>query len=908
MASAEILAQLKDYAETFAIEQLTPYTWRLKHPRASIRPISKEINDGIWGTIKLTPLEVAVIDSPLVQRLRLVRQLGVVHWVYPDATHSRFEHTLGVLHQTQQLINAINLASATDPGHAPIDASKAALVRLCAILHDVGHGLFSHVSEHALARRVDLKLALQSFAQSSELPKIQLSELMAYYLIGAPAFIDMLATVLDQVPITFSFSGGGSTEQARRVSQLVQNAIIGRHIDEQVPLLHEIITGPFDADKLDYYQRDARRAGVPPILDISRLLQKIVTREVASRDMPTEILSALKETHETRSLFGLKWSGAPILDELHLARVLLYTKIYRHKKVLAIEAMIDAFFAALSSATDIQLLKLVSFCYEFCDDQFLVSKATDVFKATGVDNPSPGLKSFVDDVILRLRNRNLYVSSLALMPKYPGDPWGDDTNQSRGLDRLITDCRNEQTLPELRQGISLRLRSIADAIPDSIGGIDPDTLEYALVISAKPSPGSGTEIDRALVLQGDRFIRARDLDRINRPAWADAYDFGTPPAVLFTPRECAAAAFIATERHIRASHGVVLPATALELSKQDSTEVNELKRKLEKKGWYTGVPLDVRATPSRLARQDVDIRIGQIADKLEPIHEPINPDLPRRVEKIHDRIKSWLAQFRDDEAIDCAIVALEKMVVLGRQESYDTLTTFVSNYPQFNGATICLLGNLKDSSSVQTYWSRDLRTTFPRAETVDEAVKRNGKEPIVLLDDFTATGSQVLDILGNWFNEDDLKQGQLDEARLPFNEDSKNFLRSRPVAFVFLAGWDDGLGKIKTATTKLGIEATVYAHLTDKQLPFSFEGALDGLEEAAVERFRDKCRTIGESLLASNGKPTEKQRERALGYGNRAMLLASHLNVPSQTLTCFWMDGKYDGVEWHALMRRRSKT
>src|SRR5260221_11409329 len=65
---------------------------------------SKEVNDPVWQTISFSPFEVIFIDSPLVQRLRQIRQLGVVHWVYPGATHTRFEHSLGAVHQVQNLI------------------------------------------------------------------------------------------------------------------------------------------------------------------------------------------------------------------------------------------------------------------------------------------------------------------------------------------------------------------------------------------------------------------------------------------------------------------------------------------------------------------------------------------------------------------------------------------------------------------------------------------------------------------------------------------------------------------------------------------------------------------------------------------------------------------------------------
>jgi hypothetical protein len=271
-----------------------------------------------------------------------------------------------------------------------------------------------------------------------------------------------------------------------------------------------------------------------------------------------------------------------------------------------------------------------------------------------------------------------------------------------------------------------------------------------------------------------------------------------------------------------------------------------------------------------------------------------------------DRILSWLAQFRDDEIIPCALTVLEKMRILNREDSYEALNAFVTKHPQFRGATVCPLGELKDSGVVQAYLSRDLDLIFPRTSTVEEAAAREGTEPILFLDDFTGSGSQVLDIVGTWFAQEDLKQ-VLGETRLPFNEDVRAFLRSRPVAFVFLAGWNDGIDRIRDAAARLGLDATVYAHLTDEKLPFAFGGALQEYSPEIVTRFQDRCRAVGESLLASNGKSVEKQRDRALGYGNRALLLASRLNVPTQTLTCFWMDGEHDGVEWHALIRRRQK-
>jgi hypothetical protein len=105
------LKVLQDFVFRFSEELLAGYTTAVAS--GALRTGAKEVNDAVWGTIALSPLEVLILDSPLLQRLRYIRQIGVSHWVYPCAGHSRFEHTLGVLHQTQQLIEAINHFSVT---------------------------------------------------------------------------------------------------------------------------------------------------------------------------------------------------------------------------------------------------------------------------------------------------------------------------------------------------------------------------------------------------------------------------------------------------------------------------------------------------------------------------------------------------------------------------------------------------------------------------------------------------------------------------------------------------------------------------------------------------------------------------------------------------------------------------
>src|SRR5438552_1595359 len=102
----------------------------------------KAIKDAVWGMIDVQPEECVVVDSPPLQRLRRVRQLGVTYLTYPTAGYSRFEHTLGAMHQAERMLRAIATRS---PNPQEI-LNYTPIIRLAALLHDVGHLPLSHVT------------------------------------------------------------------------------------------------------------------------------------------------------------------------------------------------------------------------------------------------------------------------------------------------------------------------------------------------------------------------------------------------------------------------------------------------------------------------------------------------------------------------------------------------------------------------------------------------------------------------------------------------------------------------------------------------------------------------------------------------------------------------------------------
>lgn len=171
----------------------------------------KIINDPIYGFIQI-PYESVfqLIEHPLFQRLRRIRQLGLTHLVYPGAHHTRFHHAMGSMHLMTEAIEVLR-----GKGHSILD-NEAEAVTIAILLHDIGHGPFSHALENSLV---------------SSTPHEEMSEL----------FMERLNEDLNN-----------SLSLALKIFR------------NQYPkkFLHQLVSGQLDMDRLDYLNRDSFFTGV----------------------------------------------------------------------------------------------------------------------------------------------------------------------------------------------------------------------------------------------------------------------------------------------------------------------------------------------------------------------------------------------------------------------------------------------------------------------------------------------------------------------------------------------------------------------------------------------------------------------------------------------------------------------
>jgi uncharacterized protein len=187
----------------------------------------KVVRDPLWNNIRLEPEALELLDSPAVQRLRYVRQLGHAFLVYPGATHTRFEHALGAYHLARRALTLLD-----DSGQR-IEAEDARRIRLAALLHDVGHYPFSHALEEA----------------------------------GLPGHETLAARHLATPELSAPLARCGLSPEA--LLALIQ----GRAPDP----LGGLVSGAVDVDKLDYLTRDAMMCGVPyGVIDVDRLLASLL--------------------------------------------------------------------------------------------------------------------------------------------------------------------------------------------------------------------------------------------------------------------------------------------------------------------------------------------------------------------------------------------------------------------------------------------------------------------------------------------------------------------------------------------------------------------------------------------------------------------------------------------------------
>src|SRR5215510_4821465 len=122
----------------------------MRGPRSPVSQTKRSsvIRDPVHGDVYLTHEEIAILDTPEMQRLRGVKQLGTAYLVFPGAVHTRFDHSIGTLHMAGRIVEAVNRSLELDPkACVGVSEEEARVIRIAALVHDVTHIPFGHSIE-----------------------------------------------------------------------------------------------------------------------------------------------------------------------------------------------------------------------------------------------------------------------------------------------------------------------------------------------------------------------------------------------------------------------------------------------------------------------------------------------------------------------------------------------------------------------------------------------------------------------------------------------------------------------------------------------------------------------------------------------------------------------------------------
>ena len=236
------------------------------------------IRDPVWNTIRVDTVAAAIIDTAAFQRLRYIRQLGLAHLVYPGATHTRFDHAIGVYHLAVRAIRILR----SGPALPPEVWEGARLIPYAALLHDIGHYAFSHALEELEPERIagDHEQMSALFFESPEL-RAALAPL----------------------------GEGASQEISRIIKGTGDRALRG------------LVSGSLDLDKMEYLRRDARFCGVPyGEVDVERLL---------------EGLAILQDPVTGKWEVGVRAKALSSLESLLFSKYQMFRNVYWHHAVRA---------------------------------------------------------------------------------------------------------------------------------------------------------------------------------------------------------------------------------------------------------------------------------------------------------------------------------------------------------------------------------------------------------------------------------------------------------------------------------------------------------------------------------------------------------------------------------------------
>lgn len=901
-------SQIYLFAESSMLEYLDEC--KKKCQNVSLKPTNtKNFYDSVWGTIEIKEGEIFILDSPILQRLRHIKQLGMADLLYSSATHTRFSHTLGVL-QTADVM-AGHIEKELNKKNAIYDKEIRQLIRLAAIFHDCGHMFGSHASEMYFQRDRSSSLfeKVENVRAHFKLHlgiRPSLSEVISILLVTSPSIYELLNIIQFGLDLTFERAN------QNKIIEKICCMILGFPYSESMIPFAQVISGQIDSDKLDYLKRDSHSTGVPIAVDMSRVFQKL--RVVATNKSYTMIANSEKRDNPIYKI-AIAPAAINTIDQLVISRYMMFENIYYHQKTLTAEEMLRYAMRKIDCATS-GILDDFSRILCLIDSNVVNS---DFYKAIlSVNNDINILKKdeFLKacKILKYLYKRQLFKRCVAFTDYNLTKVLQKDKDfYSRIISGGVIE-EQEQFLTDVTEEVK-RIKII---LSDSEFHFNEDTDVLFLI-----APGvSSTSINSNITID-DKSKKERNME-FESDNWLQSRASRKSQNYLVSYAEDRYLVYIATEVVLFRTYGLLNNEMVI-FSDDDEEYLNKLKLFLDKNSYFD--KNEILAPDNAIRVYESELLLLVEKWKSYEIFD-VNSGMGFNIDitYLSNHIKQYIRFRKELGDFDVFLKGYIKMLSIVEIVSKEIISkAFISNFNLIlkeysQNIILCNIGSLQDGSAVISYHVNMLNQKFEKKwKTHDLTKVLNSEESelnIVFMEDAFCSGKQILSIfetyMGIPINQRQTKEVHVSELSTELREK----LKQCNLIFSFIYYEEKNEEYFRRRLAEIGL--TKVEIVSWKKFPKGyFKHSVNDDEKKEKEIVQKYLKKAGELLVklkATNNDGNikdswddERIEQSVLGYNDAQQLVVFSWNTPTYTITPLWLKADRVDYQWIPLFPRIDK-
>ncbi len=910
---SEELKTINEQVNVFCEEVMTDYISECKdfckkHSLSSSN--TKSFYDSVWGTIEINEGEIFIIDSPIIQRLRHIRQLGIANLLYASADHSRFSHTLGVI-QTADIMQK-QIEKELKKQGIDTDKNVNQIIRLSAAFHDTGHMFCSHASERYFQKN-------DTFCLFAEIEKIRtyiynridikpsLSELLSALIVNSKSTRTLL---------TISSRGFDSLEiQSADLDCVIEKIccfIWGYPYSEKLFPYAQIISGQIDADKLDYLKRDSYSTGVPAAVDMSRVFQKL---RVVKSDAKHTMVSTTEEGVDTVYTIAIAPAAINTVDQLIISRYMMFENVYFHQKTLTAETLLRYALECICKSTEGLL-----------DDfrNILILQDNDVVHTDFDSVIRNRISDFIitDDALYKkaceilrdLAMRKLYKRSVAFTSENLTDVGYKVYNFYSKIFKDNNTIEQDSFVSLIREQVEVCKKLLEGTTYHSA-----KNTEMLLVVSPDIS---SVNINSNLAIAGKNNLY-RDME-FEADSWLKSRSSQKPQNYLITYSDDRFIAYVASEYVLFKYYGLLINDPII-YDEKEVEYIEKIKQELDSKGYYKGA---YAISPNEeIQKHSRDIE--RLVKESWKCYELISVDNGFPYEMNTQYLTTFIKQFKYFEEqlgeyplfVKGCVDMLKCVRIISKQEIFSALKNNFDkiskkeNIP-FDNMKICNIGNVMDGSAQISYQINSINEYFQSKNSViilEKALEFSEEgQVIVFVEDAFCSGKQIISVfetyMGIPIEERATSERHVDEL----SKAQKKKLKRSKLYFSFIMHNKENEDYFINRMSELGLEDV--SIVSNEKFPKKYFEGRDDEGQRILKKYLESAGRLLVKQKATDNQGNRKENwtdERIsnslLGYNNAQQLIVFAWNTPTYTMTPLWLQGKVEDTDWIPLFPRINK-